>query len=75
MKQYNTGYENTSMHHAIVFSYTKSDTQGSDMLDMLKFLKISITKCSHHLEITEKLLGFTGSDWPNKPNLKAKDPK
>jgi len=39
------------------FSYFESGTQASDMLDMLKFHKISITKWS-----LRKLRGFSGSN-------------
>jgi len=34
LKLQNTGYENTNIHHAIVFNNSESGTQASDMLDM-----------------------------------------
>jgi len=43
LNQWNTGYENTYKHHAIVFNYFESGTQASDMLDMSHFHKIVMT--------------------------------
>ena len=63
--QSNTGYENTNMHHGIVFNYFESGTQASDML--------SLTRCSHR-EPTEKFW-FPGSDGPSAPYLYSKHAK
>jgi len=46
--QYNTGYENWNMPHAIIFNYFESGAIVSDLLGT-------------HRESTEKLLDFSGS--------------
>jgi len=55
------------MQHAIVFNYFKFGTKASYMLDMSRFHKTFITKCSHR-ELTENLLGFPGTDRQNMLN-------
>jgi len=53
----------------IVFTYFEIGTKASDMLDMSRFHKIFVTKCSRR-ELTEKLFCVPGTDGQNMLNLK-----
>jgi len=59
------------VHHAVVFYYFQSRTQGFGMSDTSQFHKISIKRWSHR-EPTQTISGFSGWHEPNTPNLYAK---